>query len=112
MPELTDAEDRKLVVLARSTGARAGATGAAVRDLEGRTYASAAVALPSLAVSAIAGCLAMAISAGSRGLEAVVVVGDDDIDAADLAAVREFAGSGVPVHRVDRRGELLGTTGS
>ena len=48
---LTDlsAEDAKLVTLARATRARTGAAeGAAVRDLDGRTYAAATVALPSL----------------------------------------------------------------
>ena len=41
MTEL-DAEDAKLVVLARGAMARAEAvTGAAVRDLDGRTYAGA-----------------------------------------------------------------------
>ena len=44
-----DAEDNKLVVLAKATRARTGAAqGAAVRDLDGRTYAGATVDLPSL----------------------------------------------------------------
>lgn len=47
MTEL-DAEDGKLVTLARSARARIGAPeGAAVRDGDGRTYAAATVALPS-----------------------------------------------------------------
>ena len=41
-------EDNKLVVLARATRARTGAAeGAALRDLDGRTYAGATVDLPS-----------------------------------------------------------------
>ena len=67
MSELS-AEDAKLVTLARATRARTGAAeGAAVRDLDGRTYAAASVSLPSLSVSALGVCIAMAISSGSRG---------------------------------------------
>ena len=48
MSELS-AEDAKLVTLARATMARTGAAaGAAVRDLDGRTYAASSVSLPSL----------------------------------------------------------------
>ena len=53
--ELTDAEDRKLVTLARSTRARTrAAEGACVRDQDGRTYAGATVDLPSLGLTAVA----------------------------------------------------------
>jgi hypothetical protein len=90
-------EDQKLVTLARSARARAGAAGgAAVRDLDGRTYAAAPVSLPSLTVSALGVCIAMAVSSGARGLEAAVVLGEDPTEA-DLAALREFAGDGVVV---------------
>ncbi len=70
-------EDQKLVTLARATRARTGGPeGAAVRDSDGRTYAAATVALPSLQVSALGVCVAMAVSSGSRGLEAAVVLTD------------------------------------
>jgi hypothetical protein len=107
MSELS-AEDRKLVTLARATRARTGAEeGAAVRDADGRTYAAATVALPSLHVSAIGVCVAMAVASGSRGLEAVVVLTEADaVAGADLAVVRDFAGGGVVVHRGDARGTL------
>ncbi len=53
MSEL-DAEDAKLVTLARGAMGRAEAShGAAVRDLDGRTYAGAPVALQSLALTAL-----------------------------------------------------------
>ena len=69
------AEDAKLVTLARATRARTGAAeGAAVRDLDGRTYAAASVALASLSLTALEVCVAMAIASGSRGLEAAVVL--------------------------------------
>lgn len=91
-----DAEDTKLVTLARATRARARALeGAAVRDLDGRTYAAASVRLEHLHLSALEVCVAMAISSGSSGLEAAVVL--TDADQADLRAVSEFAGPDVPV---------------
>ena len=63
------------MTLAKATRARTGAAeGAAVRDLDGRTYAAATVALPSLSVSALGVCVAMAVASGSRGLEAAVLL--------------------------------------
>jgi hypothetical protein len=104
MPELSP-EDRKLVTLARATMARTGAAeGAAVRDLDGRTYAAAAVTLDSLALSALEVCVAMAVSSGSRGLEAVVRLGE--ADRPDLRAVHEFAGPDVVVLLGDPQGRL------
>ena len=99
MSELSP-EDNKLVVLARAAQARTGAAeGAAVRDLDGRTYAAASVSLPSLSISALGVCIAMAISSGSRGLEAAVVMGVRRRAAdSDAAALREFAGDDVVVH--------------
>ena len=75
-------EDAKLVTLARATRARTNAAqGAAVRDLDGRTYAGASVALDSLQLGALDVCVAMAIASGSRGLEAAVVLTQgDDVD--------------------------------
>jgi hypothetical protein len=98
--ELTDPEDTKLVTLARSTRARTrAAQGACVRDQDGRTYAGATVDLPSLRLTAVQVAVAMAVSSGARGLEAVVVLGESSaVDEADLSVVRDFAGSGVDVH--------------
>ncbi len=110
MPEQSEpsAEDRKLVTLARATRARTGAAeGAAVRDLDGRTYAAATVDLPSLQVSAIGVCVAMAVASGSKGLEAVVVLGEAaEASVNDLSIVKEFAGEDVPVLVGDPRGNL------
>jgi hypothetical protein len=106
MSELS-AEDQKLVTLARATMARTGAhEGAAVRDLDGRTYAAASVALDSLRLSALEVCVAMALSSGSRGLEACVRLGGEGTP--DLRAVHEFAGDGVVVHLGDARGRIAG----
>ena len=116
MPEQSElsAEDRKLVTLARATRARTGAAeGAAVRDLDGRTYAAATVDLPSLQISAIGVCVAMAVASGSKGLEAVVVLGESEAPSADdLAAVKEFAGEDVPVLLGDPRGTLAASVRS
>ena len=98
-PSDLSAEDRKLVTLARAARARTGASeGAAVRDLDGRTYSAATVSLPSLQVSALGVCVAMAVSSGSRGLETAVVLGSGSLSAADAAVLREFAGDHVVVH--------------
>ncbi len=95
--ELTDPEDVKIVTLARSTRARTGAAeGACVRDTDGRTYAAASVALPSLRLSAVQLAVAMAAASGAPGLEAAAVLGESPDPAdADLAAVRDLAGEGV-----------------
>lgn len=113
MSELS-AEDRKLVTLARATRARTGAAeGAAVRDADGRTYAAATVDLPSLQVSAIGVCVAMAVASGAKGLEAAVVLTEADaVPEADLAAIRDLGGAGVVVHRGDGRGTVLETAAS
>jgi hypothetical protein len=109
-PDLStlSAEDAKLVTLARSARARTrAAEGAAVRDLDGRTYAGASVDLPSLQVSAVGVAVAMAVSSAASGLEAAVVLGDAPSPTEeDLAIVRDFAGSGVLVLRADPRGAV------
>lgn len=107
--KLTDPEDTKLVTLARSARARTRADeGACVRDQDGRTYAGATVALPSLRLSAVQVAVAMAVTSGARGLEAVVVVGEArGVDDADLDVVRDLTGSGVPVHLATPDGALV-----
>ena len=103
------AEDKKLVTLARATRARIGAAeGAAVRDTDGRTYAAATVALPSLSLSAVQACVAMAVASGSTGVDACVVLGESGALAeADAAVLGDFAGSdGVVVHAGDLRGAI------
>jgi len=96
-PQELGPEDAKLVTLARGARGRVGAaTGAAVRDETGRTYSGADVDLPSLTVSALGLAVAQAAASGARGLEAAVVVGGDP-GPADVAAVRDLGGEGVPV---------------
>jgi hypothetical protein len=105
------AEDAKLVTLARATRARTrAAEGAAVRDADGRTYAAATVDLPSLQVSAVGVCVAMAVASGAQGLEAAVLLtGAGSVTDADLAALRDLGGAGVVVHRGDQRGAVAET---
>jgi hypothetical protein len=109
--ELTDPDDRKLVTLARTTRARTrAAEGSCVRDLDGRTYAAATVDLPSLRLSAVQVAVAMAVTSGARGLEAVVLLADVPAARdADLAVVRDLAGTGVPVHLTTSDGGLVDT---
>ncbi len=93
-------EDLKIITLARSARARVmAAEGAAVRDETGRTYAAAAVALPSLRLSALHLAVAMAVSSGADSLEAAALVSDGDgPDPADLAAVRDLGPNAVVFH--------------
>lgn len=101
-------EDRKIATLARATRVRTSAPeGAAVRDLDGRTYTAATVALPSLALAALPLAVAMAVSSGASGLEAVAVCSEQPPRDADLAVVRDLAGGDVPVLQVDRTGEVV-----
>jgi hypothetical protein len=104
------AEDAKLVTLARSARARVGAVeGAAVRDQDGRTYAAASVALPSLAVTALQLAVAQAAASGATKLEAAAVVTEAPaLDGAGHAAVRDLA-SGAPIHVAGPSGTLTGT---
>ena len=78
-----DAEDQKLVTLARSAYTRAlvrtwPKAGAAVRDDMGRTYAAATVEVDGASVTALQLAVATAISSGARRFEAAAVVTDDD----------------------------------
>ena len=104
-----DAEDQKIITLARSTRARVAASeGAAVRDETGRTYTAAAVALPSLRLSALRLAVAMAVSSGAESLEAAALVSDSDPDPGDLAAVRDL-GPTAPVFHAAPDGTLRAT---
>ncbi|GAA5118180.1 cytidine deaminase [Alloalcanivorax gelatiniphagus] len=103
------AEDAKLVTLARATRARARAEqGAAVRDLDGRTYAAASVRLEHLTLSALEVCVAMAVASASAGLEAAVVLldGDPAEVEVDVRAAADFGGRDVPVLVGDPTGRL------
>ena len=103
-----DPEDVKIVTLARSSRARTGAAeGAAVRDTDGRTYAAASVALPSLQLTALQAAVAAAVSSGAPGLEAAAVVSTEGtVDEASVAAVRDLAPA-APVILADASGTVV-----
>ncbi|MCO1597337.1 cytidine deaminase [Micromonospora sp. RHAY321] len=109
-PAPLSAEDGKLVVLARGARGRVGAVeGAAVRDQDGRTYAAASVALPSLTLTALQLAVASAVAAGASRLEAAAVVTEaSTLDGAGHAAVRDLAVD-APIHVAAPDGTVLGT---
>ena len=100
VPTTLGPEDLKIITLARAARARvAAAEGAAVRDETGRTYAAAAVVLPSLQLSALRLAVAMAASSGAAALEAAALVNDGGTpDPRDVAAVRELGPAAVVFH--------------
>jgi trehalose-6-phosphatase len=101
-----DADDAKLVTLARAARQRAAARqGAAVRDIDGRTYSAADVSLPTLRLSALQVAVAMAVSSGARQLEAALVLGDDSTDDVGVAAVRDLSPDAI-VRFADSAGRL------
>ena len=105
-----DTEDLKLVTLARAARARIGAIeGAAVRDEDGRTYAAATVALPSLSLTALQAAVAAAVADGVSTLEAAAVVTEaSTVDVGGYAAVRDLSAS-APVHAATPDGKPFGT---
>ncbi|MET0964827.1 MAG: cytidine deaminase [Nakamurella sp.] len=105
-----DAEDAKLVTLARGARGRAAADeGAAVRDDDGRTYAAATVNLPSLKLTAAQAAVAAAVSSGANALEALAVVGGrTGLDPASAAAARDLGTAIVVIAATD--GSVLSRT--
>jgi cytidine deaminase len=92
MPDL-EAEDQKLVTLARSSRARIqAAEGAAIRDTDGRTYAAGTVDQPSFKLTALQAAVAAALSSGAEGIEAAAVVSEEGLlKGASVHAVRDLA---------------------
>ncbi|WP_037310501.1 hypothetical protein [Amycolatopsis orientalis] len=107
MPEL-DAEDEKLVTLARSARARTqAAEGAALRDTDGRTYAASTVDQPSFKLTALQAAVAAAVSSGAEGIEAAVVVSPEGLlKESSVHAVRDIAEE-APIYLVDPSGKVL-----
>lgn len=107
MPEL-DAEDQKLVTLARSARARTqAAEGAALRDTDGRTYAASTVDQPSFKLTALQAAVAAAVSSGAEGIEAAVVVSAEGLlKEASVHAVRDIAEK-APIYLADPSGKVL-----
>jgi hypothetical protein len=90
MTEPLGDEDSELVALARAAMARTkAASAAAVRDVDGHTYAAAPVTLTTLELTALQAAVAAALSGGATALEAVVLVAGS-VDDPGIAAVREL----------------------
>ena len=60
--------------------------------------ADAAVALPSLRLSALRLAVAMAVSSGAQKLEAAALVSEADLDPGDLAVVRDLGPDATVFH--------------
>jgi cytidine deaminase len=111
-------EDAKIVTLARMARTRAHAPhtgvgeGAALRDVDGRTYAAATVEHtdPALTTGALRGALSAAVSSGARRFEAAAVVrsGEPAARAEELRLLAEF-GAGVPILLADESGTVRDT---
>lgn len=109
IPAPTDPEDIKILTLAKAALARTGAReGACVRDTDGRTYAATSVSLPHLDLSGIAVAVAMAVSSGAQGLEAVALCAERQPRDTDVAIVRDLPGSGVAIWYADQGGAIQG----
>jgi cytidine deaminase len=116
-PDQLDPEDAKILTLARVAQQRSYAPysragqGAAVRDVDGRTYAAGTVenADPMLTTSAVRAAMAAAVSSGARRFEAVALVSSDPVLVGDdVAVVAEFGGY-VPVLLAGLDGVLVQT---
>ncbi len=106
-----DAQDAKLVTLARGARSRIGSRGgAAVRDDMGRTYSAADIALPSLTLSALQLAIAQAAMSGAVGLEAAVVVQEAQSPVVGLEAMCDLGGNDVPVYMCDPDGRVRHVT--
>lgn len=101
-------EDDKLVTLAKGARSRVGAaSGAAVRDTTGRTYANAEVSTGYLQLTAIELTVAQAIASGAVGIEAVVVCSEVTISPQDKEIIAAFAGIATPIYHVNIHGERI-----
>lgn len=84
-------DDAKLVVLARGVMVRCGgASGAAVRDGQGRTFCATPVELDTLRLSALQAAVAAAVGNGATAFEAAAVVEGTRQDAG-LASIKELS---------------------
>jgi hypothetical protein len=104
-----DPEDLKIIALAKATLARSQHREAAcVRDTDGRTYTGSNVDLEHLRLSAVAVAVAMAVSSGASGLEAVALAGEGGPSENDLALINDLPGERVVVWSVEASGSVRG----
>ena len=78
-----------------------------MREVDGRSYAAAPVALTCLRIGALDLAVAQAVSAGATGLEAAAVVTVADNPIVSVASVREVGGEGVAVYVANPQGDVV-----
>lgn len=87
MTEL-NAEDQKIITLAKGARARIGAPAAAcVRDTDGRTYSAASIIFADKSFTAAELAIATALSAGAKKFEAICILGDELPNEVELRTV-------------------------
>jgi hypothetical protein len=105
-----DAENQKLVTLAKGARGRiAASAGACVRDQDGRTYSGASVHVADSAYGALELAVATALASGAKSLEAGCVAGDNATEH-DVAVFRAVAQAGAPLIVADASGTVLSVT--
>jgi len=104
------AEDLKLVTLARAARGRIeSASGACVRDQDGRTYSGATVKILDREISALELAIATAVASGAKHLEAVCVLGELASEG-DVTQAKSVLHSGGLIIQCDAGGEVISVT--
>lgn len=107
MTEL-NAEDQKIITLAKGARARINARAAAcVRDTDGRTYSAAAVTYAGRNFGAVELAIATAMAAGAKKFEAVCVLGDEMPNENEIRSVLIAGGS---IISCDAQGAVVSVT--
>lgn len=104
-----DAEDQKLLTLAKGARGRINAAaGACVRDQDGRTYSGASVEIAGNTYGALELAVVTAKASGAKSLEAGCVVGAPPAEK-DVNVFRVLAQSDAKVFFVNETGEVIYT---
>ncbi len=79
-----------------------------MRDQDGRTYSASTVVLGAMRFDALDLAVAMAVSSGSKAIEAAALVAERHPEPiVDGTAVRDLSGHGINVYIADLDGEVI-----